>query len=263
MQDKTENPFNIEITNPNHGKGYIERDGKYYLQLIDGEIEYTLEEIKQSITAFENMQKYHDIAITKYPKIIELPYKSIPKEFSSTIYVDLSIDKLMEIYSKNIEIYGIKNILLQIQMMIDIENENISNPLLKDGREVSIYFKTRLETLYNFWDKYEFKTTSAPVEKSKENKKCLFNALQIAIAVTLVNKITGQFPKTISKTDKKFLEDIEREFKIENVPQRVIREYNGLRIDKDFFQNLNPTHKEGVKKILEIKPYTELLKGIK
>ncbi len=110
-------------------------------------------------------------------------------------------------------------------------------------------------------------TTSAPVEEGKKDKRCLFNSLQIAIAVTMVNEKTGQFPKEISKTDtegiKKFLKDIEVEFKIENVPNRVIRAYNGLKIGKDFFQNLSFTDKEGVKKILEIKPYTELLKGIK
>lgn len=111
-------------------------------------------------------------------------------------------------------------------------------------------------------------TTSATEEKGKKDKRCLFHSLQIAIAVKMVHEKTGLFPKTISKTNtegkKKFLKDIEEKFSIENVPtEQLFRNYASLRLSKEYLQNLDEPHKEGVKKILELGGYTELLKGIK
>lgn len=110
-------------------------------------------------------------------------------------------------------------------------------------------------------------TTSATEENGKTDKKRSFKSLPIAIAVRMLNDKIGFSPQTISKTDsegiKKFLKDIEEKFKIKNVPERVVRSYNPLKIDKDFFQNLDKKNKEKVKEILELGGYTELLKGIK
>ena len=109
--------------------------------------------------------------------------------------------------------------------------------------------------------------SSAAVKGSKKVKRCLFNSLSIAIAVTMVNDINGMFVKTISKTDttiiNKFLKDIEEKFKIKNVPERVVRQFNKLIICEDFFQKLSDPDKESVKKILELGGYSKVLKGIK
>lgn len=111
------------------------------------------------------------------------------------------------------------------------------------------------------------KNTSAHVDEGKEDKRCLFNSLQIAIAVTMVHEKTGQFPKKVSKTNseikRKFVEDIEKGFKFENVPERFFREYASLQLSKDYLQNLEEEDKKGVKRILELGGYTELLKDIK
>lgn len=106
-------------------------------------------------------------------------------------------------------------------------------------------------------------TNSATEEDGKEDKSYPFKSLQIAIAVTMVNEKTGKFPKTDSKIKSKFIEDIEKEFKFKNVPDRFFREYASLQLSKEYFQNLDKKNKEKVKEILELGGYTELLKGIK
>ena len=171
MQDKKEsgNPFDkIEITNPNYGKGFIERNGKYYLQLVDGELEHSLEDIKNQITAHENMQEYYNVAFTKYSKILERPIGTLPKDFNSTVSADLFIDKIMKIYIENKESFGIENIVTQIEMLIDIQDEHIINPLLEESKEVNIYTKLRLEHLLKYWNKDKKTTTPDQVEESKK-----------------------------------------------------------------------------------------------
>ena len=113
--------------------------------------------------------------------------------------------------------------------------------------------------------------TSAHVEESikvEKKKNCIFHALQIAIAVTMVNQKTGLFPTEFSKKDgeakKKFLKDIKEKFLIEDVPtDQLFRHYANLQLSKEYLQNLSEPDKQGVKRILELGRYTELLKDIK
>ena len=114
-------------------------------------------------------------------------------------------------------------------------------------------------------------TTSATVEDGKEagkKKNCKFHALQIAIAVTMVNQKTGLFPTEFSKKDieakKKFLKDIKEKFLIEDVPtDQLFRQYASLQLSQEYLQNLGEKNKKGVKRILELGGYRELLKDIK
>ena len=166
--NESTNPFDkIEITNPNYGKGFIERDGKYYLQLKDGEVGHSLEEIKKLSSAIQNMQERHNTAITRYSKILELPINNMPKSFDSIIEIDWFIDVLIKFYGEKKETIGTEIIVTQIQMFIDIQNEFIFNPLLIESRENNIYFKTRLESLLNIWNKYTKTKTPDQAEESK------------------------------------------------------------------------------------------------
>lgn len=106
-------------------------------------------------------------------------------------------------------------------------------------------------------------TTFAHVEEGEKDKSYPFTALQIAIAVTMVNEKTGQFSKTDSKIKGKFVEDIEKGFKFKNVPKRFFREYASLQLSKEYLQNLGEQDKEEVKRILELGGYKALLKDIK
>lgn len=250
--------------------------------------------MKESGIVVAKFCKMNDVSIEISTILFKIVYAhtyighSIVELFKWSIIQKTNLSEIIDCYGnwfKNEKDIGIKPQKEGFHWYLVDEANNL-NKLFNDDilkKQLAKYVNLEVTKMRKLWQEIEeeqtliditpqqtlsIETTCAHVEEGKKKKVCLFKSLQIAIAVTMVNERTGLFPKKISKTDsacvKKFLKDIEEKFFIENVPtDQLFRHYANLQLSKEYLQNLSESNKKGVKKILELGGFTELLKDIK
>lgn len=134
----------------------IEREGIFYIQFEDGEVEISKERMEQLYSTSIQMKGYLEVGMN-YLKGEKYNIGNVPQEFDEVVKVDLFIDKLIpvleKLYTEAESTANAKNTILQIlQMLIYGAMEKTVNPLMKRNKNVSEYFVHRLETVKNSWD---------------------------------------------------------------------------------------------------------------
>lgn len=125
----------------------IERDGKFYLQLTDGEIEMTKDDLEQRKEGAENLKRFAEKSII-YSENNTWTAETIPKEFDSIVKIDLYAENLINAIQQEIkEGKSINDIIYLLDFWIDAEKEKLKNPMLMQSKQLTKYFIEKLKRI--------------------------------------------------------------------------------------------------------------------